>query len=95
MCQKLDPFFEAKGESFIDPDEVRDVDESELSEFIYDLPEGFDSDEAKEANVEYLDENAMEEKEMRGLVDESGLATLLSSVAVTPKTSVNLGLETG
>ena len=46
MCKRLEPFFDSKGEDFNDPDEERELDESELSEFIYDLPEGFDSDEA-------------------------------------------------
>ena len=48
MCKRLEDFFESKGENFVDPDEEREIDESELSDFIYDLPDGFDSDEANE-----------------------------------------------
>ena len=48
MCRRLEDFFESKGENFIDPDEEREVDESELSDFVYDLGEGFDEEEAKE-----------------------------------------------
>ena len=58
----------------MDPDEEREIDESELSEFIYDLGEGFNEQHALEQNIDYLDEGAQEEKEIRGFVDESGLA---------------------
>ena len=48
MCRRLEDFFEFKGENFVDPDEEREIDESELSDFVYDLGEGFDEEEAKE-----------------------------------------------
>ena len=63
-----------------------------MSEFIYDLPDGFDSDEAQEQNMDYLDEEALEENEIRGLVDESGLSSLLSSTAITPRHDENKAL---
>ena len=63
-----------------------------MSEFIYDLPDGFDSDEAQEQNMDYLDEEALEENEIRGLVDESGLSSLLGSTAITPRHDQNKAL---
>ena len=44
MCRTLEPFFESKGQDFIDPDEEPGAieDSDELSEFHYDLPEGYD-----------------------------------------------------
>ena len=85
MCRRLEDFFDSRGENFVDPDEEREIDESELSEFIYDLPEGFDSDEANEQDIDYLDEDAIEVNEIRGLVDDSGYASLLSSAAISPR----------
>ena len=92
MCRRLEDFFESKGENFVDPDEEREVDESELSDFVYDLGEGFDEEEAKEQNIDYLDENLMEENLMRGLADESGIASMLSSGAITPRHTNNLAI---
>ena len=44
--------------------------------------------------MEYLDEEALEENEIRGLVDESGLSSLLNSTAITPRHDQDRALKT-
>ena len=94
VCKKLEEFFEFKGEQFQDPDIERDIDESELSDFVYDLGEGFNAEVAQEQNFDYLDENIIEESEMKGLVEASGIAKQLSSEALTPRHTNNLAIHT-
>ena len=49
---KLDTFFEQHGLEFADPDEDVALSDSQESEFVYDLPEGYDSGD--EGNPEFI-----------------------------------------
>ena len=51
-CTKLDPFFELNGVAFVDPDEDVVLSDSAESEFEYDLPSGYDSND--ENNSEFI-----------------------------------------
>jgi len=43
ICKTLDPLFDSYALEFVDPDEDVILAESEESEYEYDLPEGYDS----------------------------------------------------
>ena len=66
MCRTLEPFFESKDVDFIDPDEEPELgDSSELSEFHYDLPEGFDEEKDRNIDIAYLDSEREDEESMQ------------------------------
>ena len=51
-CRMLEPYFESRGLEFIDPDEDAVLSDSQESDFVYDLPSGYNSQD--ENNPEYI-----------------------------------------
>ena len=51
-CRTLDPYFESQGFEFVDPDEDVVLSDSQESEFVYDLPDGYNSQD--ENNPDYI-----------------------------------------
>ena len=93
MCRTLDTFFESKGVEFFDPDEEPEAgDSSELSEFQYNLPDGYDHERDHNISTAYLDEDKHEQEYLNipGLADEMGIRSAHGS----PKHNLNIAFAT-